>query len=99
MHPGQMKLLTLTAAAALLVTSVIAFFSNPLMAWLALAAAVGMVATYVAHKRQPFIAPGPRQRKGSAWRTSALWLKSRRSAENDAIVAAVVPGLEAGGHG
>ena len=52
MHPGQMKLLTLTAAAALLVTSVIAFFSNPLMAWLALTAAVGMVATYVAYKRQ-----------------------------------------------
>ncbi|XAS71628.1 LysR substrate-binding domain-containing protein [Micrococcaceae bacterium Sec5.1] len=34
-----------------------------------------------------------------AWRTSALWLKSRRSAETDAFVAAVGAGLEAGGHG
>ncbi|BCW16217.1 hypothetical protein NtRootA4_31960 [Arthrobacter sp. NtRootA4] len=91
--------MTLTAAAALLIAAGIAYFSNPLAAWLSFAAAVGMVATYVAHKRQPFIAPGPRQRKGLAWRTSALWLKSRRSAENDAIVAAVVPGLEADGHG
>ncbi|MCF3138272.1 LysR substrate-binding domain-containing protein [Paenarthrobacter sp. AR 02] len=33
-----------------------------------------------------------------AWRTSALWLKSRRSAETDAFVAAVGAGLEAGGH-
>jgi DNA-binding transcriptional LysR family regulator len=34
-----------------------------------------------------------------AWRTSALWLKSRRSAETDAFVAAVGAGLAAGGHG
>lgn len=34
-----------------------------------------------------------------AWRTSALWLKSRRSAETDAFVEAVGAGLEAGGHG
>lgn len=34
-----------------------------------------------------------------AWRTSALWLKSRRSAETDAFVAAVGAGLGAGGHG
>ncbi|MGO4246467.1 LysR substrate-binding domain-containing protein [Paenarthrobacter sp. RAF54_2] len=34
-----------------------------------------------------------------AWRTSALWLKSRRSAETDAFVAAVGSGLGAGGHG
>ncbi|WP_416404668.1 LysR substrate-binding domain-containing protein [Arthrobacter sp. LFS091] len=34
-----------------------------------------------------------------AWRTSALWLKSRRSAETDAFVAAVGVGLAAGGHG
>jgi DNA-binding transcriptional LysR family regulator len=34
-----------------------------------------------------------------AWRTSALWLKSRRSAETDAFAAAVTAGLRAGGHG
>lgn len=51
-HPEAMKLLTLTAAAALLIAAGIAYFSNPLAAWLALTAAVGMVATYVAYKRQ-----------------------------------------------
>jgi len=33
-----------------------------------------------------------------AWRTSALWLKSRHSAETDAFTAAVSAGLRAGGH-
>ena len=33
-----------------------------------------------------------------AWRTSALWLKSRRSAETDAFANAVIAGLRAGGH-
>jgi DNA-binding transcriptional LysR family regulator len=33
-----------------------------------------------------------------AWRTSALWLKSRRSTETDSFAAAVTAGLRAGGH-
>jgi DNA-binding transcriptional LysR family regulator len=33
-----------------------------------------------------------------AWRTSVLWLKSRRSAETDAFASAVTVGLQAGGH-
>jgi DNA-binding transcriptional LysR family regulator len=33
-----------------------------------------------------------------AWRTSALWLKSRHSAETDAFAAAVSAGLRAGRH-
>ncbi|MFJ4262686.1 hypothetical protein ACIPYU_09590 [Paenarthrobacter nicotinovorans] len=47
-----MKLLTLTAAAALLIAACISYVSNPLAAWLSLAAAVGMIATYVAYRRQ-----------------------------------------------
>lgn len=33
-----------------------------------------------------------------SWRTSAIWLKSRRSAETDAFANAVTAGLRAGGH-
>lgn len=47
-----MKLLTLSAAALFLIAAVIAFFSNPPMAVLALVASVAMVATWIVYTRQ-----------------------------------------------